>query len=331
MQHRLCSRLAAHLHAGDARKLGDCAAQGLPALSVIELDQHLLVLVQAIEEEGAEWQIFTRGGHAQLTPDPLHRDLKRLRSAVGSQRDHFTVQHQATRRERATELDDLGQRLRELVSIAGIQGNALAFFVQLNACAVELVLDSGRRGARKRLGGALGRLREHWTQWPKQADGKCRELGFPSAKRGECYVSRTAREQHGFANRFAGHARGGAERIEHDALERALAQLAQNQPRHEITFFRIQASEERREQALALAGHAFAGEIFECLKHRIELEHTDFRALRLGLCAHARQGAIAQPEPPLTQLAAQEADRSGQLGHRKLTQQLGKPRYFLGS
>src|SRR6266699_3751414 len=97
---------------------------------------------QDIEEQRGEWQLGSKLRDLQAPAKPAHRDLKRVWSAVGSERDDFAVEDQLTRRKRFHHLDDFGHNRCDVVEAASVNGDPIIAAMHLNASSVQLPLDS---------------------------------------------------------------------------------------------------------------------------------------------------------------------------------------------
>jgi hypothetical protein len=189
------------------------------------VDQVGTVEVQAVEEEGAEQQFMGVG------PEPARRLLERARPAVVLQRESLAVEHHAPARQAAHELHQLGHAVGHFAQRARPYADHVLVAVHLDARAVHLVLDAdpgpelGERGVQ-----ALGRARQHG---PDRAADLGRHRFHRSGAAGEGEPRRfgeAAREEERPAHRGRRDLGGGGHGLQHHAVERALPQLAGEQP-----------------------------------------------------------------------------------------------------
>ena len=71
-------------------------------------DEGLTVGIQTIEEEGRQRNLRPHSLDVQLSPEPLHRHLERMRCCIGSQRDHLAVQDRLAHGQGANGIDHFG-------------------------------------------------------------------------------------------------------------------------------------------------------------------------------------------------------------------------------
>jgi hypothetical protein len=207
------------------------------ALAARPVDQHLAVGVQRVEKLPGQGQLGLQAGHVALAAEALHRGLEGQGAAVGSQRDGLAVEDQAAGRQRAYCGHQLGHCGRDVVELPGVDAHLVVILVRLHARAVELALERGLAQASEYLADARGRPGQHGQHRAKQGQ---LERGQPAASR----VLALAQDSAGHGREITGQhvrapdlvdrqARGFGHGLDHEALERALAQLAQHQAAQE--------------------------------------------------------------------------------------------------
>ena len=160
----------------------------------------------------------------------------RISSRAGSARDR---------------LDDLGHGAGHVVELAREDAHLVAALVDLDARAVELPLERRLAEPRERLGDVLGGLRQHRLHRPEQLDRKPREPGRALAERRlrPRPRDRPPASPRGALARPA--ARPPGDRLDHHPLERALAQLADQQAQQKVLLGLGRPPEQLPQQAAA--------------------------------------------------------------------------------
>ena len=178
--------------------------------------------------------------------------------------------------------------------------------MHLHARAVELPFE--RRGAepRERVADVLRRLGEHRLHRLQQPDREAREPWRARDERRARDRAEVAREHRGAPHVADRHARRGGDRLEHHALERALAQLADQQADEEVLLGARGAGEQLAELPRALARRAFAPRRRDARERAVDFRERERRRGRRGAAAELAQGRVADPEPALPRLAGEE-------------------------
>ena len=195
-------------------------------------------------------------------PEAPHQLLERQRPARGVERHHLAVQDERPGRQLAPrDLDDVGQAPRDVAEAPGPDGDAVAVLVELDARAVVLVLERRAAAVRgERLVEVGGQLGEHGQERHAHARGRRLQGGRPAVGGEHGDGGEVAEEEEGAAGdreRRAGHQ---SDRLEHEALGGARAQLAGDDPREDLALARRGAHGENGEARLARpAGAAAAG------------------------------------------------------------------------
>ena len=226
--------------ARDAQLRRDDRVERLAAARERLVEQVLAVDVQHVEEQRGE-----RRGPRTARAEARGGDLERLGPPVGAQRDRLAVEHDRPHGQRARGGDHLGQPRRHVVERAREQRHVVAVAMDLQPRAVELPVDRGRPGPGER-GRDVGRgAGEHRRQRPPDLEPDRRQAGAPVAQRdrrdgGEVAVQRQRPPQ--LAPGQPGRPRRG---VGHDARERALAEVAQQQPHQEVLLRRARPRQQR--------------------------------------------------------------------------------------
>src|SRR5436309_2327982 len=103
------SRRLCVVRSDDARNDGgrrQCTLQRVKTLARRVIRKHFIVLQQAIEKEHREWQLSPHCIDFELAPEPAHGELERMRCAVFSQSDRFTIEYERMARRSAHGIDD---------------------------------------------------------------------------------------------------------------------------------------------------------------------------------------------------------------------------------
>ncbi len=169
----------------------------------------------------------------------------------------------------------LGHRGGHLVEPAGVDPHLVAAPVDLDPGAVELPLDRGLAQFRDRLADVIRAPREHRQHRPEELD---REGTEPRRATGQCrvgHLGEIARHHQRAAHvgrRPVGRAR---HRFHQQPLERALAQLARDQPAEEALLLRRESQQQLAQQPLPPLRRAFAGRARDRIEDRMHLRELD--------------------------------------------------------
>ena len=178
--------------------------------------------------------------------EAAHRLLERIRRAVRVEHDRFAVEDRGARGKLARELDDLRRGRRDVVARARVDAHVVPVLVHLHARAVELPFDRRLAAdARHRVVDVVGGLREHRRERLEQRDAVART----ALRRPARIAVRGHRGDAAAGHRRPPHAGGrhvgsGGDGVDHQAFERALPQLADQQAREEVGLARRRACEE---------------------------------------------------------------------------------------
>ena len=154
---------------------------------------------------------------------------------------------------------------------------------------------SGGRLGQHRLDG-LERPKDELRQAPRR-----RRRARPRATDAE-----VAGEHRRAADAAGRHAGGARDRVDQDAFERALAQLAEQQPDEEILLVARRAAEQLAQQRGARVGRSGAGERRDAFEGGVDFDESSDGASAGGTSRIPESSGAANLHPPLARLAAQE-------------------------
>ena len=257
-----------------------------------------------------------RRGPRAARAEPRGGDLERLGPAVVAQRDRLAVEHERTGRQRARQRDHLGQPRGDVVERAREDRDVVAVAVHLHPRAVELRVDERGRVELGHRGGHVGRRPgEHRGERPPDLEA---DRGEPVAALGERDRRdrrEVAAQRQRAAHRGRGHARGPGHGVGHHARERALAQVAEQQPDEEGLLVRGRPAEQRRPAPRAARRRALARRARRRRRTRASTSATvsDGAAAGRGRLAQQR---VADADLALGELAREPGDHRGDVARR---------------
>ena len=205
----------------------------------------------------------------------------------GRERDRLAVEDQLARRQRPHRLDDLRHRGGDVVQVAGEDAHLVAGLVDLDARAVELPLERGgaergERVARRRPPASRASAAPAAAAGSRTARARPRLRSAPPARpRASPPANIAARRTVG-----RGQLRRLRDRVEHHAFERALPQLADDQPREEVLLVGAARGRRARRAARARA----AAEPLPLVRAQALERRVDFgERQRLAACRRRRR------------------------------------------
>jgi hypothetical protein len=237
-------------------------------LSVFRVDEVGVVQVQDVEQEHRQRDrrpgVLRRGARRRV--------LERQRPAVLAQRDQLAVEDRGRDRHPGHRRHHLGQPGRDVVQGPGEQPDAPAGQVRLDPDPVKLPLhcrgpvDLGQRVPEGRRAG-----REHRPDRAADLQAeRAQRLTAPAQRGGGHHAQRTA-QHHGPADLRHRHLSGPGDGVGHDALQRALAQLAGQQADQEPLLVRCGAAEQLADQRLARGRRTLPGHRADRAEPRVHL------------------------------------------------------------
>ncbi len=197
------------------------------------VDERHPVGVQAVEEERGERKPPAHRVDVQPASEAPHRDLEGLRPPVLAQGEHLAVKDDLARGHHADRLDDLGNGVRDLLEAAREDPHVAARLVDLHARAVELELEGGPVETGQGGADVVGRLGEHGLERLEDLEGEGGQRRLAVAQHGAGDLLQVAGEHERPPHAVPLDAGGAAHRLDHDAVQRALAQLAEDQAHQE--------------------------------------------------------------------------------------------------
>ena len=292
------------------------SAESREALLRREVDQVRPVQRERIEEERVERQSIAHRRDVELASEAAHGDLERLRPAARAQRDRLAVQDRLAHRQALHRGDDLRHGRGHIVQAAAEHAHLAARLVRLDAGAIELVLE---RRATKRAERILdvGRgLGEHRLDRSEQLDPEAVHA-CPALRERGLGDHPEVTGHHDGAPDVADREPGGfGDRLDHQAFERALAQLAEQQPDQKILLVGGRAGKQLTQQPRALGAGALAADLDEAIQRRVEIGKRERGCGGRGRAARCAQGRMADADPALARHAREHADRGVDPGGR---------------
>ncbi len=288
----------------------DEAREPRGALGVGDVDERPVAFeVQQVEEERREGQLPARLLDVLAAPQPPHRLLERPRPPVRAQGERLALDHGLPDGQRARPLDDLGQAGRDVLELPREDPDLVAGTVDLEPRAVDLVLEGSLAETGERFLRVPGRAREHRRDRREQPQREAGEAGRALLEGGAGERAEVGRVHGRAPDVGRREPRRPRDRVGHDAVERALADLAEEQLDEEPAAGLVGGLEQRPETAqppLGRAGSRQGGDLGETLVETRERERRPDRIAR----GHRRlQGAPADADPSLGQRAGQVEGR----------------------
>ena len=268
------------------------------------VEQVAAVEVQQVEEERAE----QHAGVRRVTAEAAHRVLERARPAVVVQGEGLAVEDGGVARQRPHPLDELGHAVGHLAQRAGPHPDVVAVPVHLDAGAVELELhghvgaEVGERGVQR--GAGAGQHRAHR---PADLQPHGVERLDPAGQRRRRRLGQPAGEHERPADGGGRDVGRGGDGVQHDALERALAQLAGEQADEELLLVGGGGRQQARSSSASRRAAEPAPAVPASSVSAASTAATVSDGAPAGSPGHPRQGAPADAEPALPRLAGQPA------------------------
>ena len=155
--------------------------------------------------------------------------------------------------------DDAGEAVGDVVEVAGVDAHVVAGAVDLDAGAVELPLHRRRAGVAERLGDVGGAGGQHRLDRVSTASRTASSASRALVQRQRGGAAEVAREHRGAPDDGERHVGRLGDGVGHHPGQRALAQLAGEQPADEVRLGLGGAREEVGEQRLARRHRPGAG------------------------------------------------------------------------
>ena len=139
----------------------DQRGQRVKALVLRPVEQVVALGVQHVEEDRCQRQLRAQRLHVESPPEAPHRVLERARRAIGLERQNLAVEDQRTGWHRPHGFDDFGDGRCHGTQRAREHQHLVAGLVDLNAGAVEFVLERRFAQRRQRLADIVGGVSQH--------------------------------------------------------------------------------------------------------------------------------------------------------------------------
>ena len=247
------------------------------------VEQRDAVEVEQVEEKEREGRRPAHPLDVEPAAESGHRGLKRVRDAVGAEGDRLALEDQLARGEHAHGVDDLGHRRSDLVEPPGVYPDLLARLVDLDPGAVQLALERGLAQLGERLGHAVRAARQHREHRPEELHREAREPRGSLGQRRAGDVRQVARHHDGPAHVIRREAGRASHRLDHQRVERALAELAHDEAEQKLPLVVAEPREQFAEEPPSRVGRALAGGAGDALEGRVQLGELDAGLRRLGV------------------------------------------------
>ena len=286
---------------------GSRSAQDAQALARGAIDQVLAVQVQDVEEERRQRRRVALAFHVGPAREPAAGDLERMGPAVRSECDRLPVQDRSPQRQSRHRLHDLGHAIGHVGERSSERAHLALGDVDLEADAVELPLDVGRVDPFERVGRVGRRLREHRVHGAKDGEPEAIETCLALGDRRRGHGPQIALEHQRPPNPRGGNPRRRGDPFHHASLERALPELAHQEPGQERLLGFGRAFEQRRELRAPGFLAPLAGSAPYPLERGVHLERLE------GGSGRGRR-AVAERRPADADRALRQPAR--EVGHR---------------
>ena len=193
------------------------------------VDQEAIIQPQQVKQVQADGLVGAQSLDFPDAPEPAHQLLKRQGIALLIHRQHLAVEDEiASGEARLHRLDDFRQARRNLIEPPGENSDPAADSVDLDAGAVELMLERNVRPEnREGVGDSVGGLRQHRLERPyrqrRSGSGRIRDGIATQGTQNPARVALHHVDAPHFRNRPSG---GIGDRLQHHPLAHAMAHLA---------------------------------------------------------------------------------------------------------
>jgi hypothetical protein len=202
--------------------------------------------------------------------------------------------------------------VRDVVEVAGVDADVLIPAVDLDPDPVELPFHRRTIEAPDRLGHARGGGGEHRKDGPEDLEPHAAKPTLALGDRDLGGAHEIAREHQRTARKLAGDLGRFRDRVDHQPGERALPQLAREQPSYEVGFLLGRPAEERAENQLTLCRRSSARRVLNLGDRAVEIVNRQ-RCLCGRRPLDAVNGRVADADSALPGHAGEEADRDRDL------------------
>ena len=188
---------------------------------------------------------------------------------------------------------------------------------------VELPLHRRALEARHSLSHSGGRGGEHREDRSEELEADRAQSLLALCQRSLGGAREVAREHERAARELGRNAGGLRDRVDHQAGERSLPQLAREEPLDEVRLLVRRAGEEVPEDPPSGRGRAAPSRRLDLRDRAVDLVDGEGR-LQGGRLLEAVDRRVADPDPPLPRHAGEEADRDRNLVRVEPPQELGE-------
>jgi hypothetical protein len=241
----------------DGASIERLGERGRPALQRL-VEERRPVNEEAVEEKRRERQVRAQPVDIETSAEAPHRDLKRMRRARRLKRDHLAVDDEFAARRRARDRNHFRNRVGDFLQGPREDVDVVAGLVDLDARAIELLFHQRIAGVAERLLQIRRRFSQHRMHGPQQLHREPCERRLTIDD--DCARNRreVARHHHRAPQRGRTYTCRLRDRIDHDALERALPQLTVQQSHEKILFGPRGARKKIRQQSRSSPGRTAA-------------------------------------------------------------------------
>ena len=198
-----------------------------------------------------------------------------MRSTVGAESDHLAVEDDRVDRKRERRGRHLGHAVGDVGEAPGEGAHLASESMDLDARAVQLPLDGSRSGPPHRVGDCLRRLREHRLHGSEHLEPKALEPRLALGQRGFRHGGKLAREHERAPNVDRGNLGRPRHRVDHDPLERSLAELAVEDAAEKRLLSLRRQCEDRAELTAPRLLRAAAGRRSHTTEGGVDVEHLE--------------------------------------------------------
>jgi hypothetical protein len=315
----------------DALLRGDELGQGSGPLLARRVQKVDSVAVEDVEEEHRQRLRGAGTVDVDAASEPRSGDLELVRTPVCSQRDRLAVGDERADGQRERRGDHLGKARGDVVEAARVDRHVVAVAVDLDPRAVELRLEHRFPAeALERVVHPGRGLREHRADGPTDAKLELTQRLGAAGKRSGRNCRKGTAEHGGAPNLRSGHVRGAGYGVGHDADQRALPEVAAQQPAEEGLLDIAGRAEQRAQCGRAPGLRALARYGLDLGERRVDAE--DGQRGRPGRGRQRPQGGVTDADLALRKFAGQprhddrDLVRLGSREQRGDSRDLGQPR-----
>jgi hypothetical protein len=232
-----------------------------------------------------------------------------VRRAVRFQGDDLAVEDRFAYGQRAHVLDDLGDRSRDLAQVAREHPDVIAGLVDLNASAIELPFE--REIVRDGGPGLVeigGRLRQHRLDRLKDLNGESLQPRLAVDERRVRHRRKRAGHHRRSPDSGRGYVARAGHRFEQHAFERALSELAHQQPGQEVLFLAGGFAQQIAQQARPLSRRPSSSRTGDPSKGLVHVDERERGSVSRFCRLRLPDRRVPQSHPPLTRLAGKKTD-----------------------